>query len=204
MKRTTSTGQRRARARSAARKGFASAAIAAMILVGAAGTAAAAGSPYSGPPVLPTGGVPGGYRSVLTAITVGKSGKIIILRTDGILGRLLVPAGAAPFGEQVILTKAILSGISLKDLKKLPSFLAHPKVVFGLGVLFQRDQHAITGKKFVTFDLSGKQLNRHEFIVVYSPAAHGFVPAPKGHARVVDGHMVIRLLAGTEFLVLGP
>lgn len=177
--------------------------LAAGALVLVAAPAFAAGSPYSGPPILPAGGVPGGFRGVITAITVPKSGRMIHGTVDHAFIRLIIPAGAAPFGEQVVVTKAVLSSITTREYRRLPKNVMHDKAIYALGVLFQKNQRAIGDNKFATIEVSGKQFSRFDYVVVYSSFAHGFVPAPKGHARVTNGHVVVRFQVGTEFAVLG-
>lgn len=171
-------------------------------LVFSAAPAFAAGSPYGGPPILPSGGVPGGFRGVITAITVSKTGRMIHGTVDHAFLRLIIPAGAAPFGEQVVITKATLSSITTREYRRLPKNVMHDRAIYALGVLFQKNRRAIGDNKFATIELSGKQFSRFDYVVVYSSFAHGFVPAPKGHARVVNGHVLIRFRVGTEFAVL--
>lgn len=162
----------------------------------------AAGGSYSGPPILPGGGVPGGFRGVLTAQTVSKFGAVIHGRVDRVFIAIDVPRGAAPGGEEVIVTKAALGLIRQSQYRRVPAGVKNEKAIFALGVLFQKNQHAVQEQGFVRVDLAGKQFHRGEYVVVYSAAARGFVPAPRGQARVVNGHAVVRFKAGTEFAVL--
>jgi hypothetical protein len=175
---------------------------AALAVTMSASPALAAGSPYSGPPALPSGGVPGGYRSVVTAVTVSRGGQIIRETFEGILGIIDVPLGSAPHGEQLIVTKGATGAINASDLKHVPANVARDHAIYALAVLFQRYQRPVENSKFVTIMLHGKQFRRGDYVVVYSPAAHGFVPAPKGTARAVNGEVVVRFRAGTELAVL--
>jgi len=186
------------------RKGLCAVVLAGLGVGGFAGTALAAGSPYGGAPVLPVGGVPGGFRSILTAITVSDHGRVIAGHFDGVFGRVVIPSGAARFGEQVIVTRARTGSITTTMLHGVPPPVERDHTIFALGVLFQRDQRPFKDARFVNIDLAGRQFARSDYVVVYSPSAHGFVPAPKGHARVVNGHVVVRVETGTELAVLAP
>lgn len=174
-----------------------------MVALGAT-PALAAGNPYSGPPVLPNGGVPGNFRSVLAAFTAPKSGRTLLLKTDGVHFLVTIPKGAAPHGEQVVITKGNATPIKGSELKNVPKDVAHDHAIFAAAALLQLNQKPVQNKKFVTVVVTGKQFKRGDYVVVYSPAAHGFVPAPKGHAAVVNGKLIVRFLAGTEFAVLAP
>ncbi|MDA8034273.1 MAG: hypothetical protein M0T71_08925 [Actinomycetota bacterium] len=169
-----------------------------------AGPALAAGSPYGGPPVLPPGGVKGGFSSVDVAVTVPRKGKLINVNVNGARLTISVPGGAAPKGEQLVVTTGNPTPIKGSALRNVPKNVAREKAVYAMGILLQRDHTPVTDKALVTVTLTGKQFKKGDYVVVYSPKLHAFVPAPKFHARVVNGKVVVKFPAGTEFAVLAP
>lgn len=175
----------------------------AVSLVAFPGTALAAGSPYGGAPPVLQAGVPGGLRNVVTAFSVANSGKIVQGKVGHVRLRLIIKRGTAPSGEQVVITRDDLSLITPRKYKRVPKHVQHDRALFALSVFLIKNGREIRDRKFITLDLAGKQFSRADYVVVYSPKAHGFMPAPKNHARVVNGHVVVRFLAGTEFAVLG-
>ncbi len=176
---------------------------AALAVILAPVAAFAAGSPYGGPPVLP-GHLPGGYRRVIAAVTVSDRGRVLAGKYQGTRLRVVVPRGAAPHGEQLVLTSARARSISGRDLARVPRAVRHDHAVYALAVLLQRDQRPVTDRRLVTLELTGRQFSRSEYVVVWSPRLRRFVPAPRGHARVVDRHLVVRMRASTEIAVLAP
>lgn len=177
---------------------------AAMVLAFGATPALAAGSSYGGPPVLPSGGVTGGFRSVAAAVTVTSQGKTLHATVDGADLTVSVPHGAAPKGEQLVVTKGNPGPIKGSALKDVPKNVAGEKAIYAMGILLQRNGSPVTDKGLVTVTLTGKQFKKGDYIVVYSPKLHAFVPAPKFHASVVNGKVVVKFPAGTEFAVLAP
>ena len=181
-------------------------AVATIAVAISSGPAFAAGAPYSPVPVLPPG-IPGGFAGVLTAFTVSNIGKVIQTTTmekgARVSLRLVIPLGAAPYGEEVVVVKPTLSLIAPSDYRRVPKSVRKDRVIFALGVLFQKNQRAIADEKRVTLDLSCGLFSRADYVVVYSSAAHGFVPVPATElATLVKGHLALRFRVGTELAVL--
>ncbi|MGC8628276.1 MAG: hypothetical protein ACP5VR_12150 [Acidimicrobiales bacterium] len=166
--------------------------------------AAAAGSPYVGPPVLPPTGVPGGFTKVFTAVVIPSTGRVVSGKIGGISLSFNVPPGAAPQGEQLVVTISDLSLVKVSQFRQVPKFVMHWRPVFALGVLFQYAGKPTANKKLVTIKLSSKMFHAPDYLVEYSPTAHGFVPFPKFHTYVADGEVLMLVPAGTELVVVAP
>ncbi len=171
-------------------------------VVAGAGVADAAGTGYGGAPPIPSA-VPGGFRAVATAVDTTKAGRVVALRLAGTSVRIAVPRGAAPRGEQIVVTRATAAAIVPRDLRRVPAPYRSARAIFAIGLLFDRYGSPVVNDKFVVVRLASPVFRRaFDYVVVYSSAARGFVPAPRGHARVVDGHAVVRVRVGTEIAVI--
>jgi len=166
--------------------------------------AAAAGNPYVGPPVLPPTGVPGGFTKVFTAVVSPSKGRVVKGKIGGIFLSFNVPSGAAPRGEQLVVTISNLKLVSTNQFRQVPKFVLHWQPVFALGILFQYAGKPTVNKKLVTIELSAKMFHRPDYMVEFSPAAHGFVPFPKFHTYVAKGEVIMLVPAGTELVVVAP
>jgi hypothetical protein len=172
------------------------------VLIGSSVTpAAAAGNPY-GPPVLPPGGVPGGFGKVFAAVTVPSTGGNVTGKIGGISFGIHVPPGAAPRGEQVVVTISDLKLITSSEYRQVPKFVRNWRPVFALGVLLQVDGRPTVDKMLVTIRLNSNIFARFDYLVEYSPAVHGFVPFPKFHTYVAKHEVIVLSGAGTELVVL--
>jgi hypothetical protein len=204
-KESRSSGNSCRRARRPVNMLFATA-VATIAVAISSGPAFAAGAPYSPVPILPPG-ISGGFAGVLIAFTVSNVGKVIQTTTtengSHVSLRLVIPVGTAPSGEEVVVVKPTLSLITPSDYRRVPKSVRKDRVLFALGVLFQKNQHAIADEKSVTLDLSCELFSRADYVVVYSSAAHGFVPVPAPElATLVKGHLALRFRVGTELAVL--
>ena len=174
------------------------------LLVLSVAPAAAAGNPYVGPPVLPPTGVPGGFTKVFTAVVIPTKGRVVKGKIGGISLSFDVPPGAAPHGEQLVVTISNLKLVSTKQFRKVPKFVLGWHPVFALGVLFQYNNKPTVNKKLVTIELSAKMFHSPDYLVEFSPAAHGFVPFPKFRTYVAKGKVLVLVPAGTELVVVAP
>lgn len=166
------------------------------------GAAAAAGVGYGGLPPVPTA-VPGGFRDVVTAVSVTRSGATIAARVAGAKLRIAVPRGAAPRGEQIVVTRARDVAIDSRDFKRVPARFRSATTVFACGIVLDRYGAKVVDSRFVVVRISSPRFRRaSDYVVVYSTRDRAFVPAPRGHARVVDGNAVVRVRAGTEIAVI--
>ncbi len=167
-----------------------------------AGPAAAAGVGYGGMPPVPTA-VPGGFRDVVTAVGVTRAGGTVAVRLAGARVRLTIPPGAAPRGEQIVVTRARDAAIGPRDLARVPAHDRSARTIFACGVVLDRGGAPVVDRRFLVLRIASRRFRRAaDYVVVYSERAHAFVPAPRGHARVVDGNAVIRLRAGTQVAVI--
>lgn len=183
---------------------LASAATAGALLVGAfALPAAAAGDGYGGAPVLPRTGIPGGFRTVVSAVSISRSGRVVHEVLDRVSEMILVPKGSTRSPEQIVVTRPNLKAIKRTLLKDVPTRVRRDKAIYGLGFVFDRRNESVTNSKFATITLTSKLFSRKDYVVVYSAKQHGFVPAPRGTARCVKDHVVVRFRTGNEFVVMG-
>ena len=176
-----------------------------VVLLGASvAPALAAGNPYVGPPSLPTTGVPGGFTKVFTAVVIPTKGRVVSGKIGGITLSFDVPPGAAPRGEQLVVTISDLKLVTVGQFRRVPKFLLHWHPVFALGVLLQYGGKPTVDKKFVTVKLSSKMFHAPDYLLEYSPTARGFVPFPKFHTYVANGEALMLIPAGTELVVVAP
>jgi hypothetical protein len=178
-------------------------------VVATAPTAMAAGTGYSPLATLPPG-IPGGFTQVFTATTVPPKGTVVtgdLNHINHLIPKahleLQVPPLAAPLGEQAVVTLANTSNIKPSLYKYVPKFVKDWKPVFALAVLLQHNGKGVRDNGYVTIRLTASQF-KFGYIVEWSPKLHAFIPAPKFHARVLDGQVVVRFRSSTEFAVLEP
>ena len=153
--------------------------------------------------MLPPGGVPGGFRQVETVESVGSGGGVLSGSWNRVHNTIELPPGSQPGRELVVVTTPDLRTITPSTYRDVPPRLEGHRPLYAVGVLLQSGGRPVVDRRFVTLRLAGKEFTRADFVLFFSTTRHGFVPAPKGHARCVNGHVVVRFRAGTELLVLG-
>jgi hypothetical protein len=125
------------------------------------------------------------------------------VRLAGAKVRLAIPPGAAPRGEQVVVTRARVAAIDSRDFRRVPARFQSARTIFACGVVLDRGGTSVVDRRYLVLRIASRRFRRaSDYVVVYSTKQHAFVPAPRGHARVVDGNAVVRLRAGTQVAVI--
>ncbi|MHB1783661.1 MAG: hypothetical protein ACYCTE_13455, partial [Acidimicrobiales bacterium] len=128
-------------------------------VVTGAGVADAAGTGYGGAPPIPSA-VPGGFRAVATAVDTTKAGRVVALRFSGTSVRIAVPKGAAPRGEQIVVTRATAAAILPRDLRRVPATYRSARAIFAIGLLFDRYGSPFVNDKFVVVRIASPKFRR--------------------------------------------
>lgn len=162
--------------------------------------ASGAGFGYGGPSAVPQG-VPGGFSHVVTVKTVPASGGRVAVQESGVHMIVNVPAGAP---QQVAITNAnAIGSISPAAFTALPPRVRHERPVFGAAVVVTTHGKAARDHGLVVVTLRKASFSRSDYVVMYSSARQGFIPMPKGFARVLDGVATLKFHITTEFMILG-
>jgi hypothetical protein len=169
---------------------------AAVLALGMAAPALAAGPGYSGTGPS-TGTAPTGFSSIVTATTVGSNGGTVKGKTSGGTVSVTVPGGASNTPLQVAITKG--SGSTVK--KDLSSALRKDKIVAEFGVELRSGSSATTTSKQLTVTFSDKSIAKGDIVVVYNQATGKFT---KVAAIVKNGRIVVHLEAGESIAILAP
>lgn len=137
---------------------------------------------------------PGGYKAVVTTVTVGPAGKLIRAEIDGLEVTLTIPKGTFSTPVQVSLLAPNVLGVG----SSAPGYRA----VGGVGVLIEVNGQPYTGTfgHSLTLDISGATITSRDHLAAWNGTAFVHVSA------IVSGHtiQVSFKASDADFVVLAP
>lgn len=169
---------------------------AAVVALGGASSALAAGSGYGGT-TTPVANTPTGFSSVVVVHTESTSGGTVSGSTSGGKVTITVPKGASKKSFQVAITKGNAATVKTH----VPASLKGDKVVSTFGVELKSGSSVATTSKQLTVTFSEKSIAKGDILVVYNAKTGKFT---KATATVVKGEVTTHLKAGESLAVLAP
>jgi hypothetical protein len=147
---------------------------------------------YVPPPT--TKPAPGGYKAVVTSVTVGPAGAVIRAHIDGLEVSLTIPAGTFSTPVQVTLLAPNVLGVGNAD----PGYRA----IGGVGVLITVNGKPYTGTfgHSLTLDISGPEITSQDRLAAWNGTKFVFVGSiDSGHTEQVSFKA-----SAADFMVLAP
>ncbi len=169
---------------------------AAVVALGGASSALAAGSGYGGK-TTPATNTPTGFSSVVVVHTEGTKGGTVSGSTSGGKVVITVPKGASKKSFQVAITKGNATTVKTH----VAASLKGDTVVSAFGVELKSGSSAVKTSKQLTVTFSKKSIAKGDIVVVYNAKTGKFT---KVTATVVKGKVTIHLKAGESLAVLAP
>lgn len=167
---------------------------AAGLLLALPATAFAAGSGYAPAPVTSTPGVPGGFNSVVTTVTVQPSGGTVTATINGTTVSITVPPGAFSQPTQVVVTSGDVTQIGSAGVSGKSAVLA-----FGISFLVGGQPLTATFTTPISVKAAGNFASSDE-VVVYDATTGAW--APVAGASVANGTISFTISSDPDFAVL--
>ena len=167
---------------------------AAGLLLALPATALAAGSGYAPAPVTSAPGVPGGFNSVVTTVTIQPSGGTVTATIDGTTITITVPAGAFSQPTQVVVTSGDVAQIGSAGVTGKSAVLA-----FGISFLVNGQPLTTTFPTPIGVKAAGNFASTDE-LVVYDTTTGAWTPV--AGATVTNGTMSFTISSDPDFAVL--
>ncbi len=154
----------------------------------------AAGSGYAPAPGAAAVGVPGGFNSVVTTVTVQPSGGTVTATFDGATITITVPAGAFSQPTQVVVTSGDVTQIGSAGVSGKSAVLA-----FGISFLVNGQPLTATFPTAIGVKVADNFASTDE-LVVYDTSTSAW--APVAGATVANGTISFTISSDPDFAVL--